>query len=300
MPFTVLIFSGYGFNSGSALLLGVDDVGFVAATAAVNTALGGAAGGVTALLSNFYLEERRTGEPTFSLHMCMNGCLSGLVAITASCGVVEPWAAVVIGMVAGWVYMHASSLLIRFRIDDAVDAIPVHMFGGAWGVFAVGLFASPRRLIAAYDKDMHVGLFYSFHSGSFNAALLASQICEILFIMGWTVATMFPFFLWLNYVGWLRADSLEELVGLDISYHGGPRGSALDGVKKEYVEAYNRHKGNIRNRRSKNRDADNGWLSTGTDVSGGKTTITAASSNVMDPEVNQEAAAEEALRESNV
>ena len=53
-----------------------------------------------------------------------------------------------------------------------------------------------------------------------------------------------PFFIWLNYKGWLRSDSLEELVGLDISYHGGT-GQAGDKVevKKEYVEAYRRHKG---------------------------------------------------------
>merc|ERR1711865_1320875 len=58
-----------------------------------------------------------------------------------------------------------------------------------------------------------------------------------------------PFFIWLNYKGWLRSDSLEELVGLDISYHGGgtvgPDGFKNDhGVKKEYVDAYRRHKGN--------------------------------------------------------
>jgi len=48
--------------------------------------------------------------------------------------------------------------------------------------------------------------------------------------------------------GWLRADSLEELVGLDVSYHGGISGGSKDGVKKEYVEAYNRHKNSIRRR----------------------------------------------------
>lgn len=51
----------------------------------------------------------------------MNGCLGGLVSITGSCGVIEPWAAVIIGAVAGLLYLSTSKLLIRLRIDDAVD-----------------------------------------------------------------------------------------------------------------------------------------------------------------------------------
>ena len=51
----------------------------------------------------------------------MNGCLTGLVAITAGCATVEPWAAFVIGLFAGWIYLAASSLMIRLKIDDAVD-----------------------------------------------------------------------------------------------------------------------------------------------------------------------------------
>ena len=76
---------GFGFNPGSALLLEVDNVGKNAAQAAVSTALSGAAGGVTALFTNLYIEERRTGEPSFSILMCMNGSLAGLVAITSGC-----------------------------------------------------------------------------------------------------------------------------------------------------------------------------------------------------------------------
>ncbi len=104
--------------------------GKAAANAAVSTALAGAAGGVSALFTNLYIEERRTGEPHFSLVMAMNGALGGLVAVTSGCGVVEPWAAMMIGVVAGWIYIYVSGLLLRLRIDDAVDAIPVHMANG--------------------------------------------------------------------------------------------------------------------------------------------------------------------------
>lgn len=244
-------------------MLTVDEVGRVAANAAVSTAIAGAAAGISALFTNLYIEERRTGEPHFSLLFAMNGCLSGLVAITGSCAVVEPWAAIVIGVVAGWLYLWSSGLLIRLRIDDAVDAIPVHMVNGAWGVIAGGLFASPRLMRLAYGKDEHVGLFFSLGRGNFDARLLGSQATALAFIMGWTFFTMMPFFVWLNYKGWFRADSLEELVGLDISYHG-----SMDfkegGVKKEYVEAYKRHMGNIRERRGGHRrDHDDSWHNSG-------------------------------------
>lgn len=277
----ILWFGWFGFNPGSALLLGIDQVGEVAANAAVATALSGAAAGVTALFTNLYIEERRTGEPHFSLTMAMNGSLSGLVAITSGCGVVEPWAAIVIGIVAGWVYIFSSALLIRVRIDDAVDAIPVHMFNGIWGCLATGFVASPRKMELAYGVSEKAGWFYMMGTGSWDASLLGCQVMMLLFIFGWTLFTMMPFFIWLNYKGWLRADSLEELVGLDISYHGG-----MDlkdgGVKKEFVEAYKRHKGQIRERRGNHSSGSNGdgWFH-----------------SAADPESNQEAAANEAIKE---
>lgn len=237
----ILWFGWFGFNPGSALLLNNDSVGEIAAHAAVSTALSGAMGGISALFTNLYIEERRTGEPNFSLVMAMNGSLTGLVAVTSGCALIEPWAALVTGLISGWLYMLSSSLLIRFKIDDAVDAIPVHMAGGIWGMIATGLFASPRKLELAYGNSEHVGLFLSWGRGSSDASLLGCQIICLLFIIGWTLFTMLPFFIWLNYKGWLRSDSLEELVGLDISYHGEFNEINTE-VKKEFVDAYKRHK----------------------------------------------------------
>lgn len=71
--------------------------------------------------------EHASGEITFNLQYAMNGCLAGLVAITASCSVVESWASIVIGLVAGALYLIFSKFLVKKRIDDAVDAIPVHV-----------------------------------------------------------------------------------------------------------------------------------------------------------------------------
>jgi Amt family ammonium transporter len=147
----------------------------------------------------------------------MNGLLSGLVAITAGCAFVEAWAAAVIGIFAGGFYLGASWALIRLRIDDAVDAIPVHLANGLWGVLAVGLFATPDDVAAVYgdgedDGAMQhkAGLFYTG-----DATLLGAQVVGILFIFGWTLFTMYPFFLYVNYHGLLRVSKAEEKVGLD-------------------------------------------------------------------------------------
>jgi len=247
----ILWFGWFGFNPGSALLLSDNEqFGQVASNAAVATALSGASGGVCALFTNLWWEERMTGEPKFVIEMAMNGALSGLVAVTSGCAVMEPYAAIITGVVAGWCYMLSSSLLIKLRIDDAVNAIPVHMVNGCWGLIATGLFASPRMLQLTYvgKNPDHPGFFYSFANGGADANLLICQLCAVLFIIGWTFVTMFPFFIWLNYRGWLRADSLEELVGLDVSYHGRSTHGVNGDIKTEYIEAYNRYKDTIRQR----------------------------------------------------
>ena len=209
----------------------------------VNTTLSGGAAGIVALFANLIYLERFTGEPCFDLKYLMNGSLAGLVAITGSCGIVEPWAAVLIGAVAGLLYMFGSWLLVKLRLDDAVDAIPVHMLNGAWGVIAGGLFASPGRLEAAYGSSEHVGLFYSFGHGGADGALLGAQICGTLFIFGWVMFTMLPFFVWLDMKGWFRSDPLDEILGLDTSYHGGAMlGANDDKVGPEYIAAMQKKK----------------------------------------------------------
>jgi ammonium transporter, Amt family len=239
----ILWFGWYGFNPGSALTLvqSLESV-HIASLAAVNTTLSAATAAVSALFTNLWYEERTTGEAKFDLICLMNGGITGLVAITAGCATVEPWAAVVIGLFAGWAYLLGSAALIRIRIDDAVDAIPVHLFGGTLGCISTGLFSTPEHMMNAFGHNEHVGWFYELARGRFDANMLGAQICGILFVVGWITFLMFPFFIWLNYMGWFRSDSLEELVGLDISYHGG---SALgnDEVKLEYIEAFNRRKG---------------------------------------------------------
>ena len=219
----ILFFGWFGFNPGSALLLTMDNKGSVAALAAVNTTLSAAAGTVSCLLTNGIIERFRTGEFTFDIVMAMNGCLSGLVAITAGCAVVEPWAALLIGIVAGWAYIIADVLLIRGTLDDAVAAIQVHLANGLWGVVAVGLLASPSRMLDAYGTDSHPGFFYS-PTGS---NLLPAQLAGALFIVGWTLSTTLPFFVMLDYLNLFRVNALEEIIGLDATYQNFAEGPDL-------------------------------------------------------------------------
>lgn len=115
----ILWFGWYGFNVGSAISITGPDQSSIISISAVNTTLAAASSCASALGVNYVIAERRTGEGEFCLKAALNGCLSGLVAITGGCAVVEPWAAVVIGALAGPLYLVSSNLLIRARIDDA-------------------------------------------------------------------------------------------------------------------------------------------------------------------------------------
>merc|ERR1719203_2042326 len=72
-----------------------------------------------------------------------NGILAGLVAITAGCAAVKPWEAIIIGIIGGLVYQGASMLLKLLKLDDVVDAVPVHGACGLWGLLALGFFGNP-------------------------------------------------------------------------------------------------------------------------------------------------------------
>lgn len=161
------------------------------------------------------------------------------------------------------------------------------MINGLWGLLAVGFFASPRKMELAFGIETHAGLVYDFT----DARLLGAQACTGLFIIGWTFFTMFPFFFWLSYQGWLRADSLEELVGLDISYHGGMHSVGQSGeVKKEFIDAFNRNKSStLRQRRGKGESSTANVESVGY----------MSEADMNDPHYNQEAAATEALQEDS-
>ena len=128
----ILAFGWFGLNTGSTLAASDPRIGLIA----VNTMLASAAGSLTAIL---YLQQRYNRP---DVAMACHGLLGGLVAITASCAFVSPAAAVLIGIIAGFLVVGSVLVLERhFRIDDPAGAIPVHGVCGLWGALAVGIFA---------------------------------------------------------------------------------------------------------------------------------------------------------------
>ena len=225
----------FAFIVGSILIITSAGNGRVSALAAVTTTLAAASGAVACLFFDAIIDAFHTGEASYDLTAAMNGALSGLVAITAGCATVTPWCAIIIGAVGGILYLLSSKLLLKLRIDDAVDAVPVHFTNGIWGVIAAGLF-SKRDLMsnAGYSGD-HAGWFFEWGNGSANASVLATQLAGAAWIIGWVTFLMVPFFLLLNMAGLFRINAIEEEVGLDISHH---RGAAYDltAAKKADVE----------------------------------------------------------------
>jgi len=230
----ILWFGWYGFNPGSALFASPEGYHNVIGLAAVTTTLSAAAGCVSSMFLDTTIEAMRTGEISYDLTMAMNGCLAGLVAITAGCSVIQPWMSVIVGVIGGFVYYAFSKFLIFMRIDDAVDAVPVHFANGIWGVIAVGLFSDPGLQEMTYSTGtIHTGWVHDFS----DPMLLAAQCIQVGFIIAWVTVCMVPFFVFLRCVGLFRVDPLEEEVGLDISHH---RGTAyrMDGVDDNAKENF--------------------------------------------------------------
>jgi len=169
----LLWFGWFGFNSGSALR----DQG-TAAAALLNTQLGAAGAMITWPL----VEKWRTGEA--GMMGVASAAVAGMVAITPACGEVDPWGALVTGLVAGLVCAYAVTLKYRFGVDDTLDVVGVHGVGGLTGLIMVGLFATAE----ISGKE---GLFYGG-----GAALLGKQlvaICAVAafsFVLTWLIAKL--------------------------------------------------------------------------------------------------------------
>ena len=146
LPFSVLgamlIWLGWlGFNGGSVTAL-TDAVALIL----LNTMLAGAAGMISAGLVGWL------NFKTTKVEVLINGSLAGLVSVTAVCNAIEPVVAIAIGTVGGAISILVSYWLRCWQIDDAVDAIPVHLGGGIWGTLAVALFGDLEVLDTGLNR----------------------------------------------------------------------------------------------------------------------------------------------------
>jgi Amt family ammonium transporter len=196
----ILWFGWFGFNPGSTLSVGD---GMAIGRVALNTNMAAALGGIVAMLTVW----KRFGKPDLS--MAMNGALAGLVAITAPCAYVDPWASLVIGGIAGYIVVRGVELLDKLKIDDPVGAVPVHGMCGVWGTICIGIFGKKALGLA------NQGFIYSA-----NPMQLGVQIVGSVTTVAFVVITMGLLFKLIDLTIGLRVSREEELRGLDIGEHG--------------------------------------------------------------------------------
>lgn len=191
----ILWFGWFGFNPGSTLaavgkweLIG--DV-------AVNTFIASAMGGISTMVYTMLWYKK------VDITMVINGVLAGLVAITAGCNVVTPYAAIIIGLIAGIIVDIAVVYIDRMKIDDPVGAIAVHGVNGFFGTIAVGIFAKEKGVLA---------------SGSFS--FLGIQTLGVCVIAIFSFILTFAIFKLLSKTIGIRIGHKAEMAGIDAVEYG--------------------------------------------------------------------------------
>ena len=215
----LLWFGWYGFNVGSIVFTAdsvADPAKFSAqfygetGTTFMNTTLATMA----AMLAWLLVERLLHGKAT-SLGAA-SGIVAGLVAITPSCGAVDITGALIVGACAGALCAVAVGLKYKFKLDDSLDVVGVHLVGGIVGSLLIGFVGtdtSPQGVDGLFG-DMN-GLFYGG-----NATLLGHQAMGVLFTIVWTGVLTTVIALAIKYtIGW-RVTADEEVEGIDFAEHG--------------------------------------------------------------------------------
>jgi len=191
---TLFLFIGWlGFNGGSTLAWN-DQVGLIL----VNTILAATAGAVSSGALAFGVTNR------LDAGQFMNGCLGGLVAITAGANLYSSPLAILIGLVGGMVVVAAEEILNHYKVDDAVGAIPVHLGAGIWGTLAVRLYGDLEMIGTGLSRFEQIGV----------------QLLGIGVYAVWTFGVTFGVLLLVKQVHNLRVSKEDEEMGLNISEHG--------------------------------------------------------------------------------
>ncbi len=195
----LLWFGWFGFNAGSELTADA-----VTGLAFINTQVATAA----AVLGWLVVEKLRDGKPT--LVGASSGAIAGLVAITPACAFVAPWAAALLGLVAGALCAAAISLKYRLGYDDSLDVVGVHFVGGWIGCLWIGLFgtSSVNSLVS------NEGLFYGGGVKQLGIQALSALIVTVYsfavaFVIGFAIEKTIGF----------RVSREAEIDGIDIAEH---------------------------------------------------------------------------------
>lgn len=194
----LLWFGWFGFNAGSAL-----GANGLAGLALLNTQVATGA----ALIGWLLVEKIRDGHAT-SLGAA-SGAVAGLVAITPACAFVAPWAAVILGLIAGIVCALAVGLKYKFGFDDSLDVVGVHLVGGLWGCLSIGFFATK-----SVNSIGGTGLFYG---GGLD--LLKTQAFGAFFVLAYSFIVTLILGYVINKTIGFRVSQEAEINGIDLAEH---------------------------------------------------------------------------------
>jgi Amt family ammonium transporter len=203
----ILWFGWFGFNPGSTLgVVTGDKIGYFAYVA-LTTNVAAAAGALGAVVTSWIVLRKP------DLSMMLNGVIAALVAVTAASGFVAPWAAIVIGLIAGAVAVLGVLLVERARIDDPIGAVAVHGMAGVWGTLATGIFAVP-----ALAENLATGTGGFVYTGSLHQ--VGVQALGLVAVGAFTFAASFAALWLMKATVGIRVEPEVETAGLDVSEHG--------------------------------------------------------------------------------
>ncbi|MCG3204189.1 MAG: Ammonia channel [Elusimicrobia bacterium] len=197
----ILWLGWFGFNPGSTMAAVAGDIARICVT--TNTAA--AAALLTSTLTSWVFLKKP------DLGMSINGCLAGLVAVTAPCAFISVGSSFVIGAIAGVIVVFAVIMFDKLKLDDPVGALSVHLVCGVFGTICVGLFAQDVFL----PNTTGNGLFYGG-----GTKLLMTQLTGVGSVAAFTFIGAFITFYVIKMVYGLRVSLQEEIEGLDIGEHG--------------------------------------------------------------------------------
>jgi len=198
----VLWLGWFGFNPGSTMAA-MD--GAAISHILVNTNMGGAFGAITATITAWIVMKK----PDFS--MTLNGCLAGLVAITAPCAFVSVTSGCFIGAIAGVLVVFSVLFFDKIKIDDPVGALSVHLVNGIFGTLALGFF---------YNNDIATSVA-ALPTGLTPFAQTMTQLKGVLLVAAIVLpSSLAAWYLVKGVFGGIRVSAEEETEGLDIGEHG--------------------------------------------------------------------------------
>jgi Amt family ammonium transporter len=197
----ILWLGWFGFNPGSTMAA---MNGTAIAHILVNTNVAAATGALGATITAWLM----LGKPDLS--MILNGCLAGLVAITAGCGFVSIGAGALIGLIGGVIVVFGVIAFDKIKIDDPVGALSVHLVNGIWGTLALGIF---------YDNDIATNIA-ALATGLSPAAQFMVQLKGVVYVGAFTFVGALVFWYAIKLTMGVRVTPEEEIEGLDIGEHG--------------------------------------------------------------------------------